>query len=102
MYLNHSLTDAAHPGSYSDTPAPKVLGNVSPLDPQLFYRINDYADDLLRGDVSGKYSPLEVAQWLEDYVETARQSLTRSIQKLQGEPSPEFKRWTSDILIQLG
>ena len=79
MYLNHSLNDAMHPGSYSDTPAPKVFGNVSPLDPQLFYRINDYADDLLRGEVSGKYSPLEVAQWLEEYVEEGERALSLAL-----------------------
>ncbi|PWT94503.1 MAG: hypothetical protein C5B55_02635 [Blastocatellia bacterium] len=103
MYMNQSLVDAAHPGSYSDTPAPKVFGNVSPLDPQLFYRINDYADDLLRGEENGKYSPLEVAQWLDDYVEAARQSLSQAVQRLrQQEPSPDFKRLTSDVLIQMG
>jgi hypothetical protein len=57
MYTNHSMIDAEHAGSYSDTPAPKVFGNVSPLDPQLFSRINDYADALVSGKRSGKYSP---------------------------------------------
>jgi hypothetical protein len=103
MYVNHSLFDAENRGSYSDTPVPRVFGNVSPLDPQLFYCINDYADDLLWSDVSGKYSPLEVAQWLDDYVEAARQALSAGVEKLkQQEPSPEFKRLTSDVLIQLG
>jgi len=103
MYTNHSLFDSENRGSYSDTPVPRVFGNVSPLDPQLFYRINDYADDLLSGEVSGKYSPLEVAQWLDDYVEAARQSLSVGIQKVQGgEPSADFKRLVSDVLIQMG
>ena len=103
MYTNHSLFDAENRGSYSDTPVPRVFGNVSPLDPQLFYRINDYADDLLSGEVSGKYSPLEVAQWLDEYVEAARQSLSVGIQKVQGkEPSADFKRLVSDVLIQMG
>ena len=51
---------------YSDTPAPKVFGNVTPLDPQLFSRMSDFADELLKGERGGKYSPVEVAQWLED------------------------------------
>ena len=102
IYINQSLFDAAHPGSYSDTPAPKIFGNVSPLDPQLFYRINDYADDLLSANENGKYSPLEVATWIEDFVENARQALVRGIGKSQREPSAETKRWTTDILIQMG
>jgi hypothetical protein len=65
IYTNQPMsTTIKH--HYSDTPAPKVFGNTSPLDPQLFYRINDFADDLLKGERSGKYSPVEVAQWLED------------------------------------
>src|SRR5436305_4365565 len=51
---------------YSDTSAPKVFGNVTPLDPQLFSRISDFAGELLKGERGGKYSPIEVAQWLED------------------------------------
>jgi hypothetical protein len=65
MYTNQSMVEPAKT-EYSDTPAPKTFGNVSPLDPQLFSRINDYADELLSGERSGKYSPIEVAQWLED------------------------------------
>ena len=46
-------------GPYTDTPAPRVFGDVSPLDPQLFSRINDFADELLEGERNGKYSPIE-------------------------------------------
>jgi hypothetical protein len=65
IYTNQSMVD---PGKdqYSDTPAPKVFGNVTPLDPQLFSRISDFAGELLKGERGGKYSPIEVAQWLED------------------------------------
>ena len=75
VYLNQSLVDAEHPGPYTDTPTPKVFGAVSPLDPQLFARIDDFADELLKGERSGKYSPIEVAQWIEDYAAEARGSL---------------------------
>ena len=72
MYLNQSMVDAEHPGTVHATrPSPRVFGNVSPLDPQLFSRINDFADELLKGEASGKYSPIEVAQWLEDYSKKA-------------------------------
>ena len=45
----------------------RCSATVSPLDPQLFSRMNDFADELLKGERSGKYSPIEVAQWIEDY-----------------------------------
>ena len=71
LYLNQSLTDANHYAPYSDSPQPRVFGNASPLDPQLFSRMNEFADEILKGDRSAKYSPIEVAQWIEDYAATA-------------------------------
>jgi hypothetical protein len=65
IYTNQSLVEPAK-AEYSDTPSPRVFGNTSPLDPQLFSRINDFAGELLEGERTGKYSPIEVAQWLED------------------------------------
>jgi len=65
IYTNQSLVEPSKT-EYTDTPSPKTFGNTSPLDPQLFSRISDFADELLQGERSGKYSPIEVAQWLED------------------------------------
>jgi len=65
IYTNQSLVEPAKT-EYTDTPTPHTFGNTSPLDPQLFSRINDFADELLAGKRSGKYSPVEVAVWLED------------------------------------
>ena len=66
VYTNHSMIDGEHPGPYRDTPVPRVFGAVSPLDPQLFETINHFADGLLKREASGKYSPMEVANWLEE------------------------------------
>jgi hypothetical protein len=95
MYVNQSLVDAVNRGSYSDTPVPRIFGNVSPLDPQLFYRVNDFADDLLRNEFNGKYSPLEVAQWLDDYAHDATKHLRSG-------KSPEYRRLSTDVMIQVG
>ena len=99
--MNQSLIDAAHPGSYGDTPAPRVFGNVSPLDPQLFLRINDFADQLLDGTSSGKYSPVEVAQWLDDFADAATQHLTQAARDITGKPV-QYRRLEIDVLIQAG
>src|SRR5215831_4755563 len=100
MYLNHSLFDAAHPGSYSDTPAPKVFGNVSALDPELFHSPNGFARELLSGKHWGKYSPIEVAQWIEDYASAAAQHLAAAQAKDQ--ESPDYRRLATDVVIQAG
>lgn len=102
VYQNHSLVDAAHPGPYGDSPVPRVFGTVSPLDPQLFYRINDFADDLLKGERSGKHTPIEVAQWIEDYAAAATASLSRGARRSVGKSRPEYRRLTIDIATAAG
>ena len=76
LYTNQSMIEPAR-AEYSDTPSPKTFGNVSGLDPQLFSRINDFAGELLAGERDGKYSPVEVAQWLEDLAGEAQPVLMR-------------------------
>ena len=102
MYANHSFFDLSHPGPYSDTPAPKVFGNVSPLDPQLFYRINDFADDLLGGQQSGKYSPLEVAQWIDDLAKSVEEHFSRAVVQISDKQTTEYRRLAADCQIQSG
>lgn len=98
LYLNQSLVDAEHFAPYSDTTAPRVFGNASPLDPQLFSRMNEFADELLKGDRSAKYSPIEVAQWIEDYATAA----VKSISQITRNDSPESRRLEIDVAIQSG
>ena len=102
MYLNHSLVDAARPGPYTDTPVPRVFGNVSPFDPQLFSRIDDFADGLLQGERSGQYSPIEVAQWIEDYAVAASASLAQAETQVAQKDRPEYRRMATDIALQAG
>jgi hypothetical protein len=100
LYWNQSFVDGDHFGPYGDSPAPKVFGNASPFDPQLFSRMNDFAAELLGADRSGKYSPIEVAQWIEDYAEQALKSLKRAEAVSIGKTGPEYRRLTIDIAIQ--
>jgi hypothetical protein len=99
IYLNHSMIDAEQPGPYRDSPRPRVFGNVSPLDPQLFYRINDFADSLLEGKRSGKYTPVEVAQWLEDNATAATESLQRGEGLTAETGRPEYRRLAIDVAV---
>ncbi len=101
MYTNQPIVDARK-NKYSDTPAPKVFGNVSPLDPQLFARINDFADELLKGELSGKYSPIEVAKWLEDRAQSARTLLASAAKAAGSNPPVDFQRLSHDVTIEAG
>jgi hypothetical protein len=102
VYFNQSMVDADHFQPYSDSPAPRVFGNVSPFDPQLFARINDFADSLLDDHPSGKYSPIEVAQWIEDYADAANMALTDANTKAVDKVRPEYRRLAIDVEIQIG
>jgi hypothetical protein len=102
IYLNQSLIDADHPGPYNDTPLPHVFGTVSPLDPQLFYRINDFADDLLKGERDGKYTPIEVSQWIETYAAAAAGSLARGEKQATGKLRPDYRRMSVDVATAAG
>jgi hypothetical protein len=77
-----------------------VFGTVSPLDPQLFARINDFADELLKGERSAMYSPIEVAQWIEDYAGEAARRLAEAGALATGKDRPEYRRMAIDIELQ--
>jgi hypothetical protein len=87
---------------YGDTPAPKIFANVSPLDPQMFSRISDFASELLKGETSRRYSAVEVAQWLEGIVVTAMNGVTRAEAHASEKSTPEFRRMAIDVKIQIG
>ena len=82
MYWNMPIVDASHRNPYSDTPSPKVLGTVSPLDPEFFLGIDEFADELLKGKPSGKYSPVWVATQLEQDAENALAQLQKAKSKV--------------------
>jgi hypothetical protein len=102
MYTNQSIPDARAPHPYSDTPSPKRFGTVSPLDPELFSTIDEYVDVVLKGKSSAKYSPVEVAHWLDDLAAVARKHL-REVRQLQPvEKNPSLLRFSTDVEILAG
>jgi hypothetical protein len=69
MYVNMGILPAPTP--FTDTFDPRVFGNCSALDPQMFTSVFGHADEVLAGRSNCKYSPVEVASWLEDLTEAA-------------------------------
>jgi hypothetical protein len=102
FYTNQSIPDATARSPYGDTPAPRVFGNVSPLDPQLFSTIDECASQLLTGEHSGKYSPIEVAQWIEDLADAAASKLAEAGRHAAGQPGQRLRRAVIDIRMQIG
>jgi hypothetical protein len=102
MPTNMPIVQGSEPSPYGDTPAPKIFGTVSPLDPQLFSTIVEYTAGLLADKPSAKYSPIEVAQWVEDCASMSRASLDEARSKTRTSSLPEFRRMEEDVLIQIG
>jgi hypothetical protein len=102
IYTNMSIVDAAVPHPYGDSPTPRRFGTVSPIDPRLFARIDDFAEALLKGQTTGQYSPVEVAQWLQDLAEKSTKQLAEAQARVPDARRPEFRRLSVDVAIQCG
>jgi hypothetical protein len=99
---NMPIVIGSEPSPYSDTPEPKCFGTVSPLDPQTFSTVEEHAGDLLAGSANPKYSPIDVAQWLEDSVAAASDALDAARRGSAARRSLAFRRMEADVLIQIG
>ena len=102
MLINVPIVDEKRIATASDTDSPKVFGNVPPMDPQLFSKMNEYSAALLKGKELAKYSPLVVAQWLEDMADTACRNLIIAESLVEDKSDVEFRRFYHDIKIQCG
>ncbi len=102
IYDNMPIVLGSERSPYSDTPDPKCFGTVSPLDPQLFSTIVEHASDLQAGRANPKYSPIEVAQWLEDFASASQNALSEARNAVSSNTSPSFRRIEEDVRIQNG
>jgi hypothetical protein len=87
---------------YSDTPEPRCFATVSPLDPQTFSTVEEHAADRMAGSANAKYSPIEVAQWMEDFAAAASDAIAQARRRSTAHSSPAFRRMEADVLIQVG
>src|SRR5205807_4752149 len=100
IYTNMPIVDAKKPHPYGDTLSPKRFGAVSPLDPEFFSRIDDFAEELVEDRRSAKYSPLWVANQLSDAASRGEKFLREAKSKMRDSRSAEFRRWAADIALQ--
>jgi len=102
MYTNMPVVRGSEFEPYSDTPEPKCFGTVMPLDPVLFATIDGHAADEMGGAANPKYSPIEVAQWMEDCATAATTALDQARRVTPTRRSPAFRRIEADVEIQVG
>ena len=88
------------PAPYYDTPEPLCFGTAASLDPQFFSGAAEHAAALLSNKPTGKYSGLEVAEWLDESVARSNAALTQSRSLVHSPRAPAFRRMEEDVLIQ--
>ena len=94
---------------------PAPFGTVSPLDPEFFLGVDEFAQELVKPldplnphglkimtVRSGKYSPAWVARQLEEFADNASASLREAKTKVADSRSADFRRLANDIAIQAG
>jgi hypothetical protein len=102
MNTNMPIVAGSEPTPYSDTPKPVCFATVSPLDPEMFSSVLEHVNRLIDGRWSPKYSPIEVAQWLDEAATLADSHLNAASAALSHAPNAEFRRAALDIAIQIG
>jgi hypothetical protein len=102
MYTHMPIVDARRRHPYGDSPIPRRLGTVSPLDPEMFLGIDEFIEQLLDNKRSGKYSPAWVAQQLDQHAKTAFAFLQEARSNVRDAQSAEFRRVAIDISMQAG
>lgn len=102
IYTNLPIVLGSEPPYEKDTPAPYSSGAVSALDPQLFSSARDHVDERLGGRLSPRYSPVEVAAWMERWADDAAAAIQQARDASGGQRAAAFRRWEEDILIQIG
>ncbi|MGF1638912.1 MAG: hypothetical protein ACFCUU_17690, partial [Cyclobacteriaceae bacterium] len=86
-----------------DTEPPKTFGSISSIDPQLFQSPNECGETLYTGVNTGKYTPIEVAGWLESMAKMAKENILEARETLGiNAEKPNFRRVEEDVLILIG
>ncbi len=75
---------------------------MSPFDPQLFATVEECADALLSGKTLAKYTPVDVAQWLDDLSVAASGHQARALALAAKQDAPQLRRLIADVAIQAG
>ena len=102
IYTNIPIADT-RVEPFPEVADPVVFGNVSSFDPQLFMSGIEYGTALVNNKVTARYSPVEVASWLENMANESLKQLDNARSLLGKQVSkPEFRRIQEDVLIQCG
>lgn len=102
MYTDMPIVDGPHSDYFEGDAGAPTFGAVSPFDPSMFYRVDEYADDVVVGRRDGRYGADEVADWLESLAVQAEQALVAAQDATTDPKAPAFRRLAIDVAAQAG
>ncbi|SDT34275.1 hypothetical protein [Microlunatus soli] len=98
---NFPLAHTGGAGVYDfDTAEPKLWGGISPFDPAIFDTTYQYVASEVDGEPTGRYTPVEVARWLDGLARSAVAALDAAASSVVDPTDPEFVRVDVDVRIQ--
>ena len=74
-------------------------GATEPSDHGLFYGIDEFAEALLSQKLSGKYSPLQSAQWLVQFAEDTYRAIEQADAIGENSTNAEYRAMKTDMLL---
>lgn len=103
MAVSLPISTATDPGHFgSDTERPPIWETVSAFDPTLFATIGEFADNLVAGTPTAKYTAVDVAQWLDQMVDAADPHLAALRAANSTDPQARRTLLDADVLACLG
>ncbi len=78
----------------------RTFGDITTLDPVLFSTPAEYAADFVSGTPSARYSPLDVAEWLERFATIADEEIETAKAHSDDADAPVFRRMYVDVIAQ--
>lgn len=103
IYSNIMIVDQDEkPEYHTDGREPHTFNAASPLDPALFYRIDEFADDMVNDEQKGKINPIQTAELLEELALKAKHYIDEAKKNANNLNEPSFRRWVIDVEAQIG
>jgi hypothetical protein len=93
LFAENNLNKPARYDFHTDI----TYGSTEPSDHGLFYGIDEYVDDLVAGNLAGKYSPLQTADWLDELARQTLRSLTAAEGSVKDRSGAEYLALRVDL-----
>jgi len=93
LFSENNLNKPTHYDFQTDI----TYGSSEPSDHGLFYGVDEYVEDLVAENLKGKYSPLQVADWLDEMAQKTSAALAAAEGSVTDRKEAEYLALTVDL-----